>query len=194
MVDKTRIGKRIGAGLQHTVFLYGENEVIKIPHWWMRISTTRAQKENELAIAQEYLGEYLPETRIERYKNSYCYIQKRIVGLHPLTLSHLDTHKPDISAFVAQNRKLIAEKRFTADMLGGKAYVHAFSKHAHNKPLLSANILIDETDPPKLYLIDTDLLRTSPLHITMLREIVFAVGSYLFYLLSTFTLKHYEML
>ncbi len=193
MVDEELIGERVGAGLQHTVYEYGTREVIKIPHWWMRLSTTLERKQLELNIAKDYFGDYLPITRIAPYRSSYCYIQERIRGLTPLALSHIDKHKPDISRFLGQNKKLVLEKRLSADLLGGRAYVHALSRHAHNLPILSANIVLDDKGISKLYLLDTDLLRTSPLHITLLREVGFAIVSSIGYQLNKFTMRHYKM-
>ena len=84
------------------------------------------------------------------------------------------------------------EHRRSADVLGGEAYVHALTRHAHGKPILSANVVIDE-HAGKLYLLDTDLLRTSLFTITAPREILFVAASFAVYLLNRFTLRHYGL-
>jgi len=192
MIEKERIGTYIGKGLQHSVYEYGSDWVIKIPHLWMRLSTSPMYKNQELSLAKKYLGNFLPETHIEPFRGSYCYIQKRIRGLTALTLSHVDSHRSYIDEFLATNERLVREHRLSADVLGGEAYAHALTRHAHDMPILSANVVIDEPTN-RLYLLDTDLLRTSPFNVSMPREIIFVIVSFLGYHLNRFTLRHYGL-
>lgn len=192
MVDEQQIGQYVGRGLQHTVYTYGANQVIKIPHAWMRFVSSYKAKKDELALTKKYLGAYMPDTDVMPFRNSYCYIQKNMCGLPPLTLSHVQPHDKELVALLRENKKLMKERGLSADVLGARAYVDMLARHIRHKPVISANIVRD-TSTNALYLLDTDLLRTSVLHNRTYRDIPFAVLSFCVYVLNALVLKHYKV-
>ena len=89
--DPAQVGKRIAWGRSHSVYRYGETEIIKFPkleRWvWPKL---RERIERDISVCQKYFGEYLLDTRIvqDKVSGQIATIQPYIVG-HYLSKSDL---------------------------------------------------------------------------------------------------------
>jgi hypothetical protein len=192
-INPTLIGTKVGAGLQHQVFEYGADQVIKIPRWWMRLSFRYEDKVQEFNLLKEYLADLIPETRLIPYKNSYCYLQKRISKGTILSLEPGQKTLPAFKILHDRNKQLITEAKRSMDFVGFQLYATLPRPMEHRQHRHINNVVVHPDAPHGIYLLDTDTLYTTLFAITKPSHVIFGILSFFMHLYNTLLLKIYRV-
>lgn len=139
-VNLGKVGKKIGHGREHRVYLYNQDKVIKIPRPLKdRVKTlfllsTAEEKAKELNAIKEYFPQYWIDTSLINANDSpdYYLIQERLDNFEILRMENLqDVSKKNAEAktikeqfldLIQQNRKLFVEKHTSLDILGAEGF------------------------------------------------------------------------
>ena len=190
MIDRTKIGERVGAGLQHIVYAYGDAEVIKLPRAWMRFAVSYEQKKKRMEIVREYFAEYMLETKVYLYNDSYCYIQKRV--FEPDFLRLREIGGGTITDLLRRDKEIRKRYRMSIDFVGSQALVNFVRGLFSGGPMQTGNIVMDPNAPHGMYLMDDDLMKASPFCIEHPREVLYVFLSYLMFLANRFLIRLYR--
>lgn len=192
-VDPTLIGEKIGAGLQHHVFAYDTDWVIKMPRLWVRLSFHHTDKEHELTVLQRHVRDFIPETYVVPYKKSYCYIQKRVFGGTSLSLEHSHITTPAFLLLKQHNHTLIETEHRSLDFIGFQTYTLIPRAPEHRKHMHLNNVILHPEAPHGIYLLDTDTLYTNPFRATKASHLIFAFLSFFVHIYTIVMLKLYRV-
>ncbi|TSC93253.1 MAG: hypothetical protein CEN89_157 [Candidatus Berkelbacteria bacterium Licking1014_7] len=122
-VDRTKIGKFVGAGGEHLVREYGKNEVIKTPvgiRFALNPKKFRSWLPRDYRHAKRYFNGLVLDAKIVLEKNSYAILQDKIRA-KPLTLSDLQNIlrlKTQFLQIISNNEKLIRDEDLCWDFYG----------------------------------------------------------------------------
>lgn len=192
-INPALIGKKVGSGLQHHVFAYGTDQVIKIPRWWMRWSFRYEDKVREFELLKTHAEDFIPETHVAPYENSYCYIQKRITEATILSLEHAQVSISTFGELQKRNKQLIRSTKRSMDFIGFQTYTTLPRPQAHKRHRHINNVVVHPDAPHGIYLLDTDTLYTNPFNIRKATHIVFSTLSFIVYIYTIFLLKAYRV-
>jgi len=143
--DEGKVGKRLSISGEHSVYKYGENQVIKFPVgpiYYADPEEAYQKVSNEARLAESYLRDFIVPfevlTYIKKGKKKYCIIQKYIEG-RPLTIK--DMRDPNLRAELKRltdaNNIMYNSSGFTVEFFGIKRLVwHAFSPKMENVLLM----------------------------------------------------------
>jgi len=120
--DPAKVGPRISWGRSHSVYHYGDSEVIRIPRieaWVLR--DLKGRLERDMLVCKRYLGEYMLDTRIVRHPDNgaIATIQPYAAGHY---LSKEDMRDMEIKRqfkdFLARLDLMIRDGHETIDLMG----------------------------------------------------------------------------
>ncbi|MBI5456917.1 hypothetical protein HY969_04230 [Candidatus Kaiserbacteria bacterium] len=121
--DPNKIGSRIAWGRSHSVYRYGENEVIKFPRWQSVFGTLLFDRvvHDEL-ICRNYFGDYCLDTRVVQAPDGThrAEIQPFVAGGHYLSKSDLadPVIKQHFDAFTDRYKEFIDTGHSPLDLIG----------------------------------------------------------------------------
>lgn len=156
-VQIERVGRRLGAGLQHKVYQYGDAAVLKVPNTIHRMTTTRGEQQRNVDCVNKFFPEIPITTLVHAAQDSddnYLLEQPFIPGLeHPAREDIERSGLVDqLAAIAEQNRRFIQDCGMSLDFNGWNGTKQWLRQQ---KPRLTNFAAIDE----KLRLLDMDTLR-----------------------------------
>lgn len=121
--DPSIIGERIAWGRTHSVYRYGDGEVIRFPRLerWLWGANLQRRYERDIAICRRYFGDYFLDTRIvyDPESGALATIQPYISGRY---LSKTDLHDARIRTafedFLSRHEALIRDGYAPLDLAG----------------------------------------------------------------------------
>ncbi len=126
--DPEKVGERIAWGRSHTVYRYGESEVIRFPSLEKFLGSKLQERiERDIALCEKYLGEYVLPTRMAHDPESgrVATIQPYITGHY---LSKDDMSDPEIKRqfvdFLALHERMIADGHSPVELIGEHGVFH----------------------------------------------------------------------
>lgn len=151
MIGAKKIGKKIDQGSDQTVYLYGDEHVIKLSFLSTVLGSSFKHKlTRDYRICRKYFKDYAVETAIVETNGSkrYAEIQPYIDGDY-LGVNHLqkDGVRKQFDEILAASQTMKADGHPPVDLIGHKW---------RNKRL--GNILVDESN--RLHIVDATLFET----------------------------------
>src|SRR3989344_8114686 len=124
--DESKIGRRIARGRSHSVYHYGDNEVIRFPRaerwleWLLRDGLNlRDRFKRDISVCEQYLGNHVLTTRlVESSKGEIATIQPYIKG-HYLSKKDLQNEatKAQFQDMVTRYETMLAAG-YLVDLIG----------------------------------------------------------------------------
>jgi hypothetical protein len=166
--DIDKVGKRIAEGMQHFVYEYGENEVIKFPKFDLTnltygiLNPVAAEKDWQL-IAKNFAGFCVP-TRIysSTDKRLYCIVQERIHNRLNLTSHNIELVMDQFNEIYTRNKKLEETTGYSLDLWGKSGILKSINKSFKRTNIFieMTNLVIEKNnDQYKIRIIDTNLFK-----------------------------------
>ena len=157
-VDRRLIGARIGLGLEHRVYEYGDKDVLKIPRRRLVYKPPTADiKQWEADIIGQYFPQYYLPTQVRRSSDHpyYGLVQERLSDFSPLSSDNIGLVADQFGDLVAVNRHLFVEQGLCLDFIGWEGFRRSLQAYASNKakPVIS-NIVVVGRDKPRLTILD----------------------------------------
>ncbi len=120
--DPSKIGILISGRSQHTVYAYGESEVIKFDRFDYLMGTVMSRiEEQDVAVLKKYFGDYLLDTRMVRSPDGSrtALVQPRLDGRFLCAKDFKsDITRSDFRAMMASRAKFMADGYTDLDLLG----------------------------------------------------------------------------
>jgi hypothetical protein len=168
-VNSLYVGEFLAQGMQHYVFAYGKEFVIKIPKFDLFNSLYGILKPNEVdsdwKIIRQFFEEYVVDTKVFNSpdKKRYVVIQKRVHNFENVNSSNIQSVLKDFQALHNRNYILETKLGYSLDLWGKSGILKSIRKSFGriNVFVELSNIVIDKSNPKKLKLkiIDTNLYR-----------------------------------
>lgn len=154
--DEAKIGRLISGKSQHSVYEYGEGEVIKFDRFdhFLRGGTSRIE-ERHVELCKRYFGDLLLETRFTTspHDSRIALIQPKIAG-HYLSLKQFDNPvtRQDFLEMIESRSKLLQDGNPDIDFLGGPGLLYRSMSNVFVLPNGHLKIidafLVDSADIP----------------------------------------------
>jgi hypothetical protein len=168
-VNSLYIGEFLAQGMQHYVFSYGKDFVIKVPKFDLFNSLYGILKPNEVdsdwRIIRQFFEEFVVDTKVFNSpdRERYVVIQKRVHDFENVSSSNIQTVLKDFQTL--HNRNFILETKlgYSLDLWGKSGILKSIRKSFGRINIFVelTNIVIDKSNPKrhKLKIIDTNLYR-----------------------------------
>ena len=162
--DLNKLGRNIGNGLEHNVYMYGDRHVIKVPRFSGIYSRTAVQ----IMLAEKYADIYfqpfhIPIEVIEQV-TGYLIFQQFLCDCLPLE-PHLLKDIIIVEQFhdlLERNRNMAEQHHVSIDFTGGgwngaiESYIRSCLYHASPAPFLGN--IVYTTSTKRLYILDFDTI------------------------------------
>ncbi len=166
-LDPSFLGERVGMGAGHTVYKYGENKVIKVPHFrWAKRNLqilTAADAKHNLTSAMEHFQSYMLKTVVHPSSKSstYCLTQEWLPSFVNLRakyiLEHVEIAK-QFSDILKCNQDLIKNKGLSLDFFGQEGCIKTVLSGLRLSYPQMANLVVTQEDKhPHIYIADSQL-------------------------------------
>lgn len=194
-VDKDMVGRQIAEGLQHYIFEYGEDKVLKVPKLDLPNliygMLNPKDVESDWKLINQYFRKYIVETRVYASKDNelYCVIQKKIRNKLNINSHNIDLVLKQFNDIYLRNKKLEFLTGYSLDLWGKSGILRSI-----RKSIVKSNIFIEmtnliiEQDELKNYrikIIDTNLFKVE----ISFGYLVRIFTDKIIYMLSDFVLK-----
>jgi serine/threonine protein kinase len=150
--SQAKVGPKMAVSGEHSVYRYGDKEVIKFPAGPIHYANNEEAYRkilNEFQLAKRYLGEFIAPASIFTYKKNnkkaYCIIQKFIKGT-PLKIEDLQNKdlKEKLEELIKANREMRINTGYSFEFFGIRGlFFHRFLKKMEN-------VLVDESGNLKI--------------------------------------------
>lgn len=124
-LDPKLIGIRLSAGKQHTIYTYGERQVIKVPKHSLYMNLYGPFHYEtivrDLTILQDYVGDYVAQTAVLKSRTNdtdYVIMQERLFNATFLTGEQFELVKGDFLRIIEANRSIIQQHQVSIDFFG----------------------------------------------------------------------------
>jgi hypothetical protein len=172
-IDATLVGNTLGQGMGHTVYAYGQEEVLKVPRLG-HIKTERTpslsaeRRQETVAIIKAYFPDNALETKVITSPTTPTYLmrQRRLGSFANITPGNAPTVQAQLDELLATNHRLLRERGMSLDFLGKEGMTQCVRSHTSPsvEPAMS-NLVIEATENgPKIVIADMSLLRLSKLN------------------------------
>lgn len=198
-LEPKKIGKKIGQGIQHNIFLYGNGDyVVKIPKFTFMGFFLGVFTFIEADQDAEFIKKHFPDLYIDtkvlyanRFK-SYIIYQETVKKYEYLNSENIYEIKDQFKPFWDKNKSLYKRYSRSIDFWGGEGIIKSIQSSVRRiKPfwLLTNMVVIKEGGEKKIKIIDTNLMRSKdkvyPFRVIIERfiffitEIVFKILKYI---------------
>ncbi len=168
-VESSLVGKLIAKGMQHYIFEYGEDYVLKVPKYDLFNTVYGILKPREVMgdwkIIKQVFPEFALDTQIFGSKSSefYVIIQKRVRDFSNLTSTNIHSVM-DQFAKIHKRNKLIEDRfGYSLDLYGKSGLIHSFNRSFGKVKVFieMTNLIIDHEiqSSPRIRIVDTNLYR-----------------------------------
>jgi hypothetical protein len=144
--DPAKVGTRIAWGRSHSVYHYGDHEVIRFPRAesWMWKQNLLEHFEHEIALFKEYFGEYVLDTRVAQEPGTH-----RIVTIQPYITGHY-LSKSDLQDVAIRRQFDDFMSRYDALVRDGHGQIDLVGQGGITRRCLS-NIIIQQDKKLRLF-------------------------------------------
>lgn len=158
------ISEQIGEGINHLVFKYKKNQVIKIPKKKGPLTYSTSQLlRNDLKLLNSYFPHLAVTTEVvdSDTGTEYCLIQDFFVNGKEISSDSINDVRFELEKILAQNKKLYTETGHSLDLFGSAGFKKSLLGLVIPgiKPHLSNLLMKKSGDTYKVYLVDIELLR-----------------------------------
>lgn len=167
-VARSKITEKLGAGMGHVVYAYGDDEVLKIPKWrrlkhGSNPTLTAERRIETVDMIARYFGNYALDTTVisSETNPSYLMIQRRLKNFRNLTPSNMHEVGEQLDDLMAINQKLHREQKMSLDFMGKDGMINTVKSRVSNsvEPEMSNLVIEDTPEGPRLVIADMSLLR-----------------------------------
>ncbi len=161
-INLSHIGIKLGRGMGHTVYRYGEDKVLKVPIRTHHPPTPEQKKED-----YETVKKYFPNSTIETEiltseKNpNYLLLQRKLGDFENITPQNIQEVKQQFDELISINQRLVREQGISLDFLGKEGMTRCIQAFVspNTFPQIS-NIVIERRDGiPRLVIQDFSILK-----------------------------------
>jgi hypothetical protein len=194
-VNSLYVGDLIAEGMQHHIFEYGKDFVIKVPKFDLFNSIygilRPTEVESDWKIIKQFFDEYLVDTKVFHSpdQKNYVVVQERMKDFENLNSTNIHKVLKDFQALHKRNFILESRLGYSLDLWGKSGILKSIQKSFGriNVFVELTNIIIDKSNPKKLKLrvIDTNLYRVRVKNIGLSRLLTDKI----IYLFSDYFLK-----
>lgn len=167
-LDPTLLGDVISAGRQHTIFRYGETQVLKLPNrsLYMKIYGvfTFEIVHRDVDLLRRYLPRYLPPTEVlhsHHDADDYAVVQEYYPHARFVSGREFGRIREQFAEIAAANRRIIDEHNLSIDFFGNQSFrtslVAALTGNKEQAILNNVLMVDDETGQPYLRITDVNL-------------------------------------
>jgi hypothetical protein len=168
-LDPTLLGRRISAGRQHTIFLYDDQYVLKLPNHSLYMSVygafTHAIVQRDVDVLNRYLPEHIPRTTVLRSTcdaDDYAVLQDYLPTARFLSGADYDAYptiREQFARIATVNRQLNDDHRLSLDFFGNQSFRQSLLAAAlkQRRRALLNNLLIVEQPQPRILITDVNL-------------------------------------
>lgn len=167
-IDETKVGKSIAEGMQHYVYEYGDNDVIKFPKFdfvniTYGILKPRAVEKDWYLIANNF-NDYCVPTKIYTSENKrlYCIIQERIKDRINLNSHNINLVMDQFNEIYTRNKQLEEATGYSLDLWGKSGILKSVKKSFQRTNIFieMTNLILEKTgDKYRIRIIDTNLFK-----------------------------------
>lgn len=194
-VDCNLVGNKIAEGLQHYIYEYGENYVIKIPKFdfvnLLYGVLNPSDVENDKNLIEKYFKKYLVETKVFASEDQelYCIVQERVKNKININSHNIDLVIKQFNEIYLMNKKLEFLTGYSLDLWGKSGILRSIKRSIGKSNIFieMTNLIIekDEGGSHKIKIIDTNLFKVE----MSVGYIVRIFTDKIIYSLSDFVLK-----
>lgn len=158
-IEAEKIGAMLGRGIEHNVFEYGADWVIKVPRIHHLISPAYKVAEHDL-LKRDIEGFIVP-TEIYVSGERYCICQKRLRSFEPINSNNCDE---EVSRMLIQlldiNKKLVRMKKYSLDLIGASGVQRSIQAVFDRSivPEIANVLVVEENSMKKLVIADIGIL------------------------------------
>ncbi len=153
-IDAAAVGQLVAEGKQHYTYRYQDDKVIKIPKQSVYMAAygrfTYRDIIAELAILEEFLGDFIVDTQIFRTQahDGYIIMQDFLHEFEFVTWTNFALVEHDFIQVVEANRAIIHAYGLSLDLLGNKGLQHSCAASIFRKRELALmnNLLVIKTE------------------------------------------------
>lgn len=167
-LDPALLGDVISAGRQHTIFRYGDTQVLKLPNksLYMKIygAFTYEIVHRDVELLRRYTPHYLPPTDVlhsNHDADDYVVVQQYFPDARFVTGKEFARVRDQFAEIAAANREIIEAHDLSIDFFGNQSFrtslIAALTRR--NEQALLNNIVMVEGDAgqPRLWIMDVNL-------------------------------------
>ena len=166
-LDRGCLGEQISAGKQHQIYLYGDDQVAKIPRrsLYMKVYGPFHYETvvRDLNILNDFLGEFVVSTQVLRSKSNdsdYVILQQRIKDAQFITGINFSDVRDDFVRIVEANAQIILQQRVSLDFFGNIGFQRsllASSLRRKDMALMNNLLVVRENSRLRIKIADTNL-------------------------------------
>jgi hypothetical protein len=166
-LEPALLGAAIAAGRQHSVYLYGDTQVVKLPNQslYMRLYGAIAPEaiERDVHILTTMLPKYVVPTQVLRSRTdpeAYVVLQEHLP--HARFISGTEYHRvrDELEEIVLINHTIIEQHRLSIDFFsyqGFRQSMRAFFMRRKQEALLNNLLIVDVGDDAQIRITDVNL-------------------------------------
>ncbi len=119
-IETTKIGERLGGGMEHTVYGYGIDQVLKIPRRLGHHLHSPERKIEDFSTIKKYFPKNTIESEIITSQDSlnYLLLQRRLHNFENITSRNIHEVQEQLLKLVKINQGLVKEEQICLDFLG----------------------------------------------------------------------------
>lgn len=168
-IDPTKVGRKLSEGLQHFVYEYGKNEVVKVPRFdvvnliYGVLNPVDVEKDRKLI--EKHFKKYLIKTKVYSSKDNelYCIVQERVRNKLNINSQNIHLVMEQFNDIYTRNKKLEESSGYSLDLWGKSGILRSVKKSIRktNVFIEMTNLVIekDELSNYRAKIIDTNLFR-----------------------------------
>lgn len=165
-LDPALLGDVISAGRQHTIFRYGDTQVVKLPNrsLYMKIygAFTYEIVHRDVELLRRYTPRYLPPTEVLHSSidaDDYVVVQQYYPHARFVSGGEISRIRDQVAEIAAANREMIDAHDLSIDFFGNQSFRTSLfaALTGHQEQALLNNIVMIDDDMGRPHLLITDV-------------------------------------